>query len=163
MGCDIRDWTAIREGGQLFVRGDGTCTEGGYELRLDLTNEGIVDEPDLVALRLRIDAPEAGPDVITPVSVEWSTNDPGGGIRRVRVDTDDGSHMISVTHGVVGSVTGTSLESFSDAASTAFRDIEGDPEREGAAAADVVRLWMTKGGVVGRTQYHVEIAPTDHS
>ena len=56
-------------------------------------------------------------------------------------------------------VIGTSFESFSDAAAAAFRDVPGDPDREGAAAARVERLWVTKGGIVGRVQYHVELSP----
>ncbi|HEX2125202.1 MAG TPA: hypothetical protein VHF45_01415 [Thermoleophilaceae bacterium] len=54
-------------------------------------------------------------------------------------------------------VVGTSFTSFADAATIAFDEIPGDPDREGAAAADVARLWLTKGGVVGRVQYHVEL------
>jgi hypothetical protein len=55
-------------------------------------------------------------------------------------------------------VTGTSLESFEDAVATAFADVPGDPDREGLASADVVRAWVSKGGIVGQTQYHVELA-----
>jgi flavin-binding protein dodecin len=54
-------------------------------------------------------------------------------------------------------VTGTSLESFEQAAASAFDEIPGDPNAEGIASADVVRTWVTKGGFVGRTQYHVEL------
>ena len=54
-------------------------------------------------------------------------------------------------------VTGTSLTSFADAAAEAFNDIPGDPDQEGLAAAEVTRAWLTKGGVVGSTQYHVEL------
>lgn len=54
-------------------------------------------------------------------------------------------------------IVGTSFTSFADAAKSAFDEIPGDPNREGAAAASVERLWMTKGGFVGQVQYHVEI------
>ena len=54
-------------------------------------------------------------------------------------------------------VPGMSLESFSDAAAKAFEQVEGDPQKEGLATARVERLWLEKGGVVGATQYHVEI------
>jgi len=57
------------------------------------------------------------------------------------------------------SVAGTSFASFADAGKIAFDQIPGDPDREGAAAADVTRLWLTKGGIVGRVQYHVELTP----
>lgn len=56
-------------------------------------------------------------------------------------------------------VVGTSFASFADAGKIAFDQIPGDPDREGAAAADVARLWLTKGGIVGRVQYHVELTP----
>jgi hypothetical protein len=54
-------------------------------------------------------------------------------------------------------VTGTSLEGFDDAARQAFDDVPGDPDREGLASADVSRMWLSKGGFVGRVQYHVEL------
>jgi hypothetical protein len=54
-------------------------------------------------------------------------------------------------------VTGSSLESFEDAVASAFSDVPGDPEREGLASADVVRAWVSKGGFVGQTEYHVEL------
>lgn len=60
-------------------------------------------------------------------------------------------------------IVGTSFESFADAAANAFESVTGDPNREGSAAAKVTRFWMTKGGVVGRTQYHVELRRTDDS
>jgi hypothetical protein len=53
--------------------------------------------------------------------------------------------------------TGTSLESFEEAAANAFLEIPGDGP-EGMASADIVRAWVSKGGVVGRTQYHVVLA-----
>jgi hypothetical protein len=56
-----------------------------------------------------------------------------------------------------GRVIGTSLESFTEATAMAFSQIKGDPGREGAAAASVLRMWVTKGGFVGRNQYHVEL------
>ena len=62
-----------------------------------------------------------------------------------------------------GRVTGTSLESFARAADEAFAQIPGDPGREGVAAARVAELWMTKGGFVGRTQYHAALEQIEHS
>ena len=56
-------------------------------------------------------------------------------------------------------IVGTSFTSFADAARIAFDEVPGDPDREGLAAADVARLWLTKGGVVGRVQYHAELTP----
>jgi hypothetical protein len=54
-------------------------------------------------------------------------------------------------------VTGSSFNSFAEAAKSAFDEVEGDRSREGIAEARVTELWMTKGGVVGRTQYHAEL------
>jgi hypothetical protein len=54
-------------------------------------------------------------------------------------------------------VSGSSLDSFEEAAKNAFEEFEGDPNREGMAAARVVTLWLEKGGFVGRIQYHVEL------
>jgi len=59
-------------------------------------------------------------------------------------------------------VTGSSFESFAKAAETAFEDIPGDPGREGIATAYVTALWMTKGGIVGRTQYNAELVQATH-
>ena len=56
-------------------------------------------------------------------------------------------------------VVGNSFDSFADAASSAFSQVPGDPNREGAAAATVARLWMSKGGIVGRVQFHAELIP----
>jgi hypothetical protein len=52
-------------------------------------------------------------------------------------------------------VEASSLISFEDAINEAFAQIPGDPEREGLASAEVARLSLSKGGVVGVTQYHV--------
>jgi hypothetical protein len=57
----------------------------------------------------------------------------------------------------LATATGTSFDSFAQAAASAFEQIPGDPNREGAASAVVSRLWMSKGGFVGRVQYHAEL------
>ena len=56
-----------------------------------------------------------------------------------------------------GTLTGSSLKSFEDAAAQAFAGVPGDPNREGLAFATVRRMWLEKGGIVGRIQYHVEL------
>lgn len=53
-------------------------------------------------------------------------------------------------------VTGSSLASVQDAIQAAWSDVPGDPKSEGARAADITRLWVTGGGIVG-TQYHAEL------
>lgn len=52
---------------------------------------------------------------------------------------------------------GASLSSFEEATLNAFESVPGDPSKEGLAAAEVARLWVSKGGVVGTPQFHVEI------
>jgi hypothetical protein len=64
-------------------------------------------------------------------------------------------------HGPESRIRGTSLESFTKAADAAFNEVPGDPNQEGFAEAEVARLTMSKGGVVGRTQYHVELSLRD--
>jgi hypothetical protein len=54
-------------------------------------------------------------------------------------------------------VSGTSLESFEEAVTSAMGDIRGDPNREGIAYGEVTRLWVEKGGIVGRPQYHATV------
>ncbi len=56
---------------------------------------------------------------------------------------------------------GSSLESFEEAALNAFGDIPGDPDRRGLVSASVARMWLTKGGVVGVPQFHVELQADD--
>jgi hypothetical protein len=41
--------------------------------------------------------------------------------------------------------TGTSLTSFEEATENAFSDVPGDPDAEGVAAAEIVRMWVSKG------------------
>jgi hypothetical protein len=53
-------------------------------------------------------------------------------------------------------VRATSLTSFADAIEEAFRKIPPDGP-EGYTAAQVKRQWISRGGFVGITQYHVEL------
>lgn len=53
-------------------------------------------------------------------------------------------------------VMATSLTSFDEAVELAFRKLESDGP-QGSAAAQVERQWVTRGGFVGVTQYHVEL------
>lgn len=101
MSCAIEQWEAHASGAGservITVRGEGKCTQGGYQLRLEPTNEGIIDDPDSAALRLIIDEPEVGTDVITPVEVEAKIlGDPA---IRLRIDTAEGSSWVEVSEG----------------------------------------------------------------
>jgi hypothetical protein len=53
--------------------------------------------------------------------------------------------------------TGSSLESFEEAVENALAQIPANANREGIAEAEVARSWVSTGGFVGRTQYHVEL------
>ena len=53
--------------------------------------------------------------------------------------------------------TGTSLTSFQEAAEIAFDQVPGDPDLEGMASAEIVRAWMSKGGITP-PQFHVDIS-----
>jgi hypothetical protein len=98
MGCTFSNWTATASGDgdsrTVKVTGSGECTQGGYSVRLEPTNEGVVDDPEVAALRLVIEAPEAGTDVMTPVRVEYEIR--GDPAIRIRVDTPDGTEWVSV-------------------------------------------------------------------
>jgi hypothetical protein len=98
MGCTISEWTATAsdDGDTRTVRvaGSGECTQSGYRLRLEPTNEGVVDDPEVAALRLIVEAPEHGADVMTPVEVEFEIR--GDPAVRIRIDTPDGSEWVSV-------------------------------------------------------------------
>ncbi len=75
MSCSITNWRATTSGSPrlLRVRGEGECTQGGHTLRLLPDNEGIIDDPALIVLRLEIDEPDVGPDVITPIEITYET------------------------------------------------------------------------------------------
>jgi hypothetical protein len=98
MGCTIERWTAKATGSDsdrvITVRGEGECTTSNYEPRLELTNEGVVDNPDLVAVALVVEEPGTGPEVVTPVQVEIEIN--GDPATRVRIDTAEGSESVDV-------------------------------------------------------------------
>jgi hypothetical protein len=98
MGCTVDQWAASATGSGsdrvITVRGKGECTGGGYELCLKPTNEGVIDQPDTVALRLVVEEPEVATDVMTPVAVE--TQIYGDPAIKVRVDTTEESYWIEV-------------------------------------------------------------------
>jgi hypothetical protein len=101
MSCQIDDWKASASGFAdervITVTGDGECTTGGHKLRLEPTEEGVFDDPDIVALKLVVEEPEAGPEVITPVHVE--TEIKGDPAIKVRLDIEGGSRFIDVESG----------------------------------------------------------------
>jgi hypothetical protein len=101
MSCKIDNWkaTATGSGGDrlITVSGEGECTQRGYRLRLEATNEGVIDNPDEAALRLVVEAPEYGSDVMTPAHVETEIH--GDPASKIRIDTPEGSIQVEVGEG----------------------------------------------------------------
>src|SRR5215213_2035250 len=98
MGCTIERWTAQATGSGeervITVRGEGECTQGGYQLRLELTNEGPIDDPEWAAVRLFVEEPENGTDLMTPVQVELKIE--GDPATKVRIDMPEGSENVDI-------------------------------------------------------------------
>jgi len=101
MSCTIDDWEATAAGAGstrvITVKGRGECTQGGHQLRLEPTNEGVIDDPNVTALRLVIEEPEVGTDLMTPVEVKAEVH--GDPAIRVRIDTTEGSEWVDVVEG----------------------------------------------------------------
>jgi hypothetical protein len=99
MSCTIDQWKANATGvgsqRVIAVRGEGECTQGGYKLRLEPTNEGIIDDPDVAALRLIVEAPKIGTDVLSSVEVETEIH--GDPAIKIRIDTAEGSKWVDVS------------------------------------------------------------------
>lgn len=98
MGCTVERWTAKATGSGdervIVVKGEGECTGGGYQPRLERTNEGIVDDPDVLALRLVIEKPGPDTTVMKPFKVDIEVQ--GDPATKVRIDTPDGSQGVEV-------------------------------------------------------------------
>jgi hypothetical protein len=79
MSCTIEQWTATATGSgsgrEITVVGEGECSHSGYRLTLEPTNEGVWDNPEVIALALAIEELEGGAEVITPVKVERTVRD----------------------------------------------------------------------------------------
>lgn len=75
--------------GDPELRVTGTCEVESSSMRapLELGDEGIIDEPDLIALELRLERPEVGDDRMSEIPVEWH-GDVGPNIKRVRIQGD---------------------------------------------------------------------------
>lgn len=92
MACEITSWhasTSTFEGVRMLrIRGEGECTESGNHLELSPDNEGIVDDPELIVLRLTVTPAGAGSDVLVPAAVDFATPiDPQ--VRRVQIRVPD--------------------------------------------------------------------------
>jgi hypothetical protein len=104
MACDCGQWEAWRnrvpgdgpDRGEL-VRVSGTCQcdSDGYEITLASTNEGIIDDPRLIALRCVFEPPDMGATVMTEEQVNWegAVED---AVTRVRIDCGGDSTFVEI-------------------------------------------------------------------
>lgn len=87
------DWTAWynrmpgTDDRDLRVAGKVECESSSIEVRLELDNEGVADEPDLIALRLTATRPDFGDTQWIVKDVDWK-GDVGPDIARVRIQGD---------------------------------------------------------------------------
>ena len=87
------DWTAWynrmpgTDDRELHVAGKVECESSSIQLSLELDSDGIVDEPDLIALRLTATMPAIGDTQWIVKDVGWS-GDVGPDITRVRIQGD---------------------------------------------------------------------------
>ncbi len=104
MGCDCGSWEAWRNrmpgddpdrGMMVRVTGSCECDRDGYEISLEPTNEGIVDDPSLIALRCVIKEPDIGPTVMTQQQVEWE-EPTDEAVTRIRIDCGDQSSLAPI-------------------------------------------------------------------
>lgn len=104
MGCDCGQWEAWRNrmpspgpdrGKMVRVSGTCECDMDGYEIRLKPTNEGVFDDPAVIALRCVVIAPDAGPTVMTEERVDWE-GAVEEGVTRIRIDCGDSSTSVEI-------------------------------------------------------------------
>lgn len=69
---------------RLHVAGKVELPSSGIVASLVLWSDGVVDEPDLITLRLIVDVPEIGDDLFVTKDLLWS-EDVGQDIARVRI------------------------------------------------------------------------------
>jgi len=96
MGCEPQQSSAVarQHDGHRKVRVEVTmeCSTDGYTLKLEPTNEGVIDNPKLIVLRLRVIEPHSAPTVITQETAVWEgTIDDQ--VDTVSVRVDDGPDL----------------------------------------------------------------------
>lgn len=88
---ETRDWSAWynrmpgADDPDLYVSGTCRLESSSVTVRLELDNEGIIDDPELVALKLVVTTPAIHDDQYVEREVSWHDN-VGDGIRRVRIN-----------------------------------------------------------------------------
>jgi hypothetical protein len=75
---ECREWDAWRDrmpgADPTVVHVAGVCTvpSSSVRLKLELGNEGIIDDPKLIALDLTSSRPDIGDDLMTEKDVSWA-------------------------------------------------------------------------------------------
>ena len=89
MSCTIDQWKANATGVGSQRVGEGKASARKVDpLRLKPTNEGIIDDPDVAALRLIVEAPK---------DVEVEAEIHGDPAIKIRIDTAEGSKWADVS------------------------------------------------------------------
>jgi hypothetical protein len=84
---DCRDWEAWRDrmpgadATVVHVRGVCTVDSSSVNVWLEPGNEGIIDDPDLLALDVKSSRPDFGDDLMTDKEVSWAGTDPAKTVR----------------------------------------------------------------------------------
>lgn len=90
-GVRTRDWSAWynrmpgAEDPNLYVSGTCCLESSAITVRLEPDNEGIVDDPELLVLRLVVTTPAIHDARYVEREVTWQDN-VGAGIKRVRIN-----------------------------------------------------------------------------
>jgi hypothetical protein len=85
--CEWQAWYDRLPGAsnRLHVAAMCEVESKSVELRLEPGDEGVVDEPDLIVLRLVSSPPDAGDESVFDKQVSW-TGEPAERITRVRIE-----------------------------------------------------------------------------
>lgn len=76
-----------KDDNRLHVVGKIGCSSSATKIMLSPGNEGVVDDPDLFVLDVKITEPEVGDDRYREVDVEWA-EDVGQHAKRVEIRGD---------------------------------------------------------------------------
>jgi hypothetical protein len=101
MACTIDRCAATATGSGtervITVVVEGECPRTGYAVELKPTNEGVWDDPDVVALALAVEEGEVGDETITPFTARKEIH--GDPAIRVRLDALGETEWIDVEKG----------------------------------------------------------------
>jgi hypothetical protein len=166
MECELAERDEIRgywAGDNLLLVANGNHRESCWEARLD-RNLLTISPPEFVLSRCRTS--DVCEDVITPYSItemfpmsdqpDKVTVHHADGKDEVQVDPIPTADVSDVEEPTAVRIRATSFESHHEAIVVAFWQIPSDGP-EGYAAARIERLWVSRGGFVGRNQYHVDV------